>query len=135
MAHSAPGVRRCAPNQSSGTAREQEDPGADITFFVVNQVRAKGQSAAGVMNANLGMSFISGQHFPTTLAHEAGYFLGRYMKNGEWNILDNQIDTVDKQQDLRMLMRDGGSGWMIPFDLVKKFREFSDKARPIEPAG
>jgi hypothetical protein len=102
-------------------------PGADITFFVVNQVRSKGRSAAGVMNANFGISFIAGQHFPTTFAHEAGHFLGRYMNNGEWNPLDHQIDTMDKQRDLRMLMRDGGSGWMIPFELVKKFREFSNK--------
>ena len=109
-------------------------PGADITFFVVNQVRSKGRSVAGVMNANLGISFIAGQHFPTIFAHEAGHFLGRYMNNGEWNPLDHQADTVDKQRDLRMLMRDGGSGWMIPFELVKKSENFPTNRPPISEA-
>src|SRR4029434_3348407 len=51
------------------------------------------------------------------------------------NPLDHQVDTVDKQRDLRMLMRDGGSGWMIPFELVKKFRNFPISRRPIRGAG
>ena len=51
---------------------KRKTPGAHITFFVVNQVRADGKSVAGTMNSRLGISFIAGQHFPTTFAHEAG---------------------------------------------------------------
>ena len=52
--------------------------------------------------------------------------IGRFIDHGEWTGLKHQSDP-NKNQDLRMLMRDGGSGWTIPFDLVKKFKEFSDK--------
>jgi hypothetical protein len=108
-------------------------PGADITFFVVNQVRSKGRSVAGVMNANLGISFIAGQHFPTIFAHEAGHFLGRYMNNGEWNPLDHQADTVDKRRDLRMLAR-RRFGLDDPVQLVKKSENFPTNRRPIREA-
>lgn len=71
--------------------------------------------------------------------HEAGHFLGDRVEKGEWH--GRGHDIVDarrfkkgsrelehaRQQDVRLLMRDGGASWKIPFDLAKQFRGFPDQ--------
>jgi hypothetical protein len=32
--------------------------------------------------------------------------------------------SPESAEDIKMLMRDGGAGWKIPFNLVKEFRDF-----------
>lgn len=32
--------------------------------------------------------------------------------------------TAFRAEDIKMLMRGGGAGWKIPFNLVKEFRDF-----------
>jgi hypothetical protein len=98
---------------------------AHMTFFLVDKLRMGSEQPQGTMNS-LGMGFIKGNHAPTTFAHEAGHFLGGTVEKGEW---DNHGHTFDKDthKDVRMLMRDGGAGWKIPFSLVKHFRGFFDR--------
>jgi hypothetical protein len=77
------------------------------------------------MNRQLGVSFISDTRLPSTFAHEAGHFVGDMSHEG----LDNTL-----------LMRREGSGYKIPFDLAKRFRESLAKrqaadARALSPVG
>lgn len=97
--------------------------GAHMTFFLVHQVLGKGEGqATGTMNSELGMAFIAGTHFPTTFAHEAGHYLGRDLENGQWAGHEHLAES-----ETRMLMKDGGSSWAIPFSMVKRARKFSGK--------
>lgn len=110
-------------------------PGAHLTFFVVDQVWSSGEQVNGVSISSHGISFISSTRGPTTFAHEAGHFLGGHMHHGTkaWDGLDHTLERdpktgkPDDKEDIRMLMRDGGAGWKIPFDLVKQFRGFFDR--------
>lgn len=92
--------------------------GAHITFFLVHHLGGP----AGRMNVELGQAFIAGNHFPTTFAHEAGHYLGRRLVNGQWT--PHEHLGLAK---LRMLMREGGSSWAIPFEMVRRVRAFSGK--------
>ena len=97
-------------------------PGAHITFFVVQNVIGSEGPAMGTMNSELGISFIAGTHSPTTVAHEAGHYLGRKLVNGQWLGHEHRGES-----ELTMLMKRGGSSWAIPFDMVKRARAFSGK--------
>jgi hypothetical protein len=92
---------------------------AHITFFVVDKLTG---GRSGNMSP-LGLGFIAGNHGATTFAHEAGHFLGGHVENGQWHDLGHTFNK-DRDQDVRELMREGGAGWKIPFDLVKTFRGF-----------
>ena len=63
---------------------------------------------------------------PNTSAHEAGHFLGSYSKSATkpWDSRGHTLES-DRAEDIKMLMREGGAGWKIRFDLVKEFRDFS----------
>ena len=62
-----------------------------------------------------------------TSAHEAGHFLGYNSKSGSkpWDSQGHTLETdpktgnEDRAEDIKMLMRGGGAGWKIPFNLVK----------------
>jgi hypothetical protein len=111
--------------------------GADVTvFFVEKVIGSDGRSVNGRAISSHAMVFIAANHDHSTLAHELGHFLGGTRKNGEWDGLDHtydmQYDEKTKKmqmtdEDVRMLMRDGGAGYKIPFNLVEPFRTF--KAR------
>jgi hypothetical protein len=91
-------------------------PGAQMTFFVVHQLHTGGdpvygkggETANGVMNRQLGVAFIADSRLPSTFAHEAGHYVG---------------DMGHKGTDIRLLMRGDGSGYKIPFELARHFRE------------
>jgi hypothetical protein len=67
-----------------------------------------GLTPNGTMNRQSGVSFISDTRLPSTFAHEAGHFVG---------------DMSHEGADIKLLMRGEGSGYKIPFDLAKRFRE------------
>lgn len=96
--------------------------GAHMTFFLVHNIITSSGVAAGTMDSQLGIGLISGTHFATTFAHEAGHYLGRRMVNGQWAGHEH-LDG----KDLRMLMKAGGSSWAVPFSMVKRARAFSGK--------
>ncbi|MGY3354926.1 hypothetical protein ACVWZK_001589 [Bradyrhizobium sp. GM0.4] len=68
----------------------------------------------------------------TRLPMKAGHFLGSYSKsatkpwdsNGHTLETDPKTGKENRAEDIKMLMRDGGAGWKIPFNLVKEFRDF-----------
>jgi hypothetical protein len=92
---------------------------AALTFFLVDKLRG-GDSGLTLPS---GMAFIRGNHGLTTFAHEAGHFLGGSVVKGAWDDLHHTYDK-DEKKDLRMLMRDGGAGWKIPFKQAELFRGF-----------
>jgi len=107
--------------------------GAHLTIFCVDKLWSNGKSPNGSFARGLDLAFISSQRGPNTSAHEAGHFLGYYSKS-ETKPWDSQGHTLerdpkngkeDRAEDIKMLMRGGGAGWKIPFNLVKEFRDFS----------
>jgi hypothetical protein len=106
--------------------------GAHLTIFCVDKLRSKSGSPMGKFVRSLDIAFISSQRTPNTSAHEAGHFLGSYSKSetkpwdseGHTLEIDPKTREVDRAEDTKMLMRGGGAGWKIPYNLVKEFRDF-----------
>jgi hypothetical protein len=106
--------------------------GAHLTIFCVDTLWSNGSSLNGSFARSLDIAFISSQRGPNTSAHEAGHFLGYYSKSvtkpwdsqGHTLEKDPKTRKEDRAEDIKMLMRAGGAGWKIPFDLVKEFRDF-----------
>jgi hypothetical protein len=95
-------------------------PGALLTFFVVDKLKG---GASGSTRSS-GVIFISGsQKRQTTFAHEAGHFFRDSGANGSWTYRDHTYNP-DKDQDIRELMRDGGAGWKVTWNLVKETQTF-----------
>jgi hypothetical protein len=110
--------------------------GADVTIFFVDKIHGSSGSPSGRTEPSHAMIFMAANRYRSTLAHELGHYLGGEMKNGVWDGFDHTYDTeIDPKtkerrladEDYRMLMRDGGSGYKIPFNFVKMFRTY--KAR------
>jgi hypothetical protein len=110
--------------------------GADVTIFYVDKIYSTSAPPSGQTIAEHGMIFMAANRFRSTLAHELGHYLGGDRKNGVWDGFDHTYDTeIDprtkqprlRDEDYRMLMRDGGAGYKIPFKHISKFRTF--KAR------
>lgn len=105
-----------------GPFTKHKVPGSHMTFFVVHKLHSGGdpvygrggEKPNGVMNRQLGISFIGDSRLPSTFAHEAGHFVGDMSHDGT---------------DTKLLMRGEGSGYQIPFALAKKFRESLTKRR------
>ena len=106
--------------------------GAHLTIFCVDKLRSDGSSPNGSFARGLDLAFISSQRGPNTSAHEAGHFLGYYSKSATkpWDSQGHTLETdpktgkEDRAEDNKMLMRRGGAGWKIPYNLVKEFRDF-----------
>jgi hypothetical protein len=106
--------------KNSGWFAQHKVPGTQMTFFVVHKLHSGGDAEYGkggttpngAMNRQSGVSFIADSRLPSTFAHEAGHFVG---------------DMSDEGSDIRLLMRGEGSGYKIPFDLAKRFRQFVPK--------
>jgi hypothetical protein len=106
--------------------------GAHLTIFCVDKLWANGSSPNGQFAPSHVIAFISSQRGPNTSAHEAGHFLGHYSKSATkpWDSRGHTLERdpktgkEDRAEDIKMLMRDGGAGWKIPFNLVKEFRDF-----------
>ena len=107
-------------------------PGAHLTIFCVDKLSSNGSFPNGSFARGLDLAFISSQRGPNTSAHEAGHFLGYYSKSATkpWDSQGHTLETDPKTgkenraEDIKMLMRGGGAGWKIPFNLVKEFRDF-----------
>lgn len=107
--------------------------GAHLTIFCVDKLWSNGYSPNGAFARSHGIAFISSQRGPNTSAHEAGHFLGHYSKSQTkpWDSRGHTLERnpktgkEDRPEDVKMLMREGGAGWKIPFNLVKEFRDFS----------
>ena len=111
-------------DKNSGWFAKHKVPGTQMTFFVVHKLLSGGDPVYGrggeipngTMHRPTGVSFISDSRLPSTFAHEAGHFVG---------------DMSHEGTDIRLLMRGEGSGYKIPFDLAKRFRESLIKRRIV----
>jgi hypothetical protein len=111
-------------DKNSGWFAKHRVPGTHMTFFVVHMLHSGGdpvygkggRTPNGTTNRELGVSFISDIRLPSTFAHEAGHFIG---------------DMGHEGTDIKLLMREDGSGYKIPFELAKKFREAFAKRKTV----
>jgi hypothetical protein len=96
---------------------------ADLTMFVVDSLKMPHLQPDGFTHAEFPISVLAGHHFPSTFAHEAGHFLfGDWGKDGKQHNLDHPWPSIDP--DKTPLMRDGGAGFKIQFDLALQARKF-----------
>jgi hypothetical protein len=99
---------------------------ADLTIFVVNNIQRGTHQPNGTMYGEFGISILRGNHDPSTAAHEAGHFVfGKQGKDGKWVDLKHLWPSDDP--DKTPLMRDGGAGFKIQFDLALQARKFFDR--------
>jgi hypothetical protein len=101
---------------------------ADLTIFVVQKIQMKTTLPNGWTDGESGFCVLAGSHGPSTAAHEAGHFLfGGRGKDGKWDSLHHP--WPDNDPDKTPLMRDGGAGFKIQFDLALQARTFFDRHR------
>lgn len=98
--------------------KKQRDPDAGLTMFLVKQAYDGSDVVNGVTNSEAGVALISDSRSESTLAHEAGHYLGAVNEKGKFL---NRYGH--KGTDPELLMRDGGAGWKIPFGLVGDFNK------------
>ena len=98
--------------------QSNKDPAADLTVFLVRRAFDGKNSVNGVTDAKAGFSLIGDNRSETTLAHEAGHFLGALNEHGKFSQKYGHQGT-----DPDLLMRDGGAGRKIPFGLVTDFNK------------
>ena len=100
---------------------------ADLTIFVVQQIQLKnGDQPHGTTDPEWNFCVLSSSHDPSTAAHEAGHYLfGEMGKDGKWHTLHHPWASSDP--DKTPLMRDGGVGFKIQFDLALQARTFIRK--------
>ena len=98
--------------------QNQKDTSADFTAFLVRRAYDGNDVVNGVTNAKAGVVLISDSRSESTLAHEAGHFLGALGEDGKYI-----KDYGHQGTDPKLLMRDGGAGWKIPFGLVPDFNK------------
>jgi hypothetical protein len=95
--------------------------GVDITnaAIMVNQALDNGKVVNGVTDAKVGIALISDKRCDSTIAHEAGHYLGAVDDKGKF------ISTYGHpgSQAVKMLMRDAGSGRKIPYGMVPDFNK------------
>jgi hypothetical protein len=96
----------------------KKDPDASLTFFMVKRAVNKDSKDLGVINSEAGISLISDDRSDTTMAHEAGHFLGSLSESGKFSMKYGHQGT-----DANLLMRAGGAGRRIPFELVTDFNK------------
>jgi hypothetical protein len=120
-----------ATPESEGADIENEDTlkscrsqakNADLTFFLVQRaydgfLHGPGR-VDGVTHKQFPVSLIGNSRSETTMAHEAGHFLGSRDESGKVirEFTDQGIATD-------LLMRAGGAAWRIPFDQVSFFNK------------
>jgi hypothetical protein len=95
---------------------------ADLTIFVVQQIQLKSETPLGTTDKEFNFCVLSSTHGPSTAAHEAGHYLFSKIQNGMFHNLSHPWSIRDP--DKTPLMRDGGAGFKIQFDLALQGRKF-----------
>jgi hypothetical protein len=98
---------------------------ADLTIFVVQRIQLKTAQPNGTTDPEWNFCVLSSAHASSTAAHEAGHHLFGEMKEGKWHNLHHPWSSKDP--DKTPLMRDGGAGYKIQFDLALQARNFIRK--------
>jgi hypothetical protein len=96
----------------------RKDPAAALTFFMVKRAVNRDSQDLGVVNSEAGISLISDDRSESTMAHEAGHFLGSLSESGKFSMRYGHQGTAPN-----LLMRAGGAGQKIPYSLVTDFNK------------
>ena len=95
---------------------DERDSGSALTFFLVRKVTNGGQVDNGATNAKERVTLIADSRSDSTMAHEAGHFLGALTAEGKY---DSEYGHPEKSQD--MLMHVTHTGKKIPYSAITKF--------------
>ena len=95
---------------------DERDSGSALTFFLVRKVTNGGNADNGVTNARERVALIADSRSDSTMAHEAGHFLGALTAEGKY---DSEYGHPEKSQE--MLMHAEHIGKKIPYAAVLKF--------------
>ena len=95
---------------------DERDSGAALTFFLVYAVRDGGTPALGVTTAVDRISLIADSRSDSTMAHEAGHFLGSLNEKGNYS---SKYGHPEKSQE--MLMHADHTGNKISYSAVTNF--------------
>jgi hypothetical protein len=95
---------------------DERDSGSALTFFLVRKVTDGGTPDNGATNAKERVALIADSRSDSTMAHEAGHFLGALNAEGKY---DSEYGHPEKSQE--MLMHANHIGKKIPYSAVLKF--------------
>jgi hypothetical protein len=82
--------------------------------------RLQSETPLGTTDKEFNFCLLSSSHGPSTAAHEAGDYLFAKIQDGMWHNLGHPWSIRDP--DKTPLMRDGGAGFKIQFDLALQSR-------------
>jgi len=99
--------------------KEAKGSAQGLTAFMVRQALDGGDVVSGVTNAEAGVALISDSRGDSTIAHEAGHYLGAVDDKGKFTGRYGHKGS----QAVEMLMRDGGAGYKIPYGAVSDFNK------------
>ncbi len=95
---------------------DERDSGSALTFFLVRKVTNGKLVDNGATNAKERVALIADSRSDSTMAHEAGHFLGALTAEGKY---DSEYGHPEKSQE--MLMHVDHTGKKIPYSAVTKF--------------
>ena len=95
---------------------DERDSASALTFFLVRKVTDGGTADKGATNAKERVSLIADSRSDSTMAHEAGHFLGALNADGKY---DSEYGHPEKSQE--MLMHVHHTGNKIPYSALTKF--------------
>jgi hypothetical protein len=95
---------------------DERDSGSALTFFLVGKVTNGGKVDKGATNAKEAFALIADSRSDSTMAHEAGHFLGSINAKGKY---DSEYGHPEKSQE--MLMHVDHTGKKIPYSAVTRF--------------
>jgi hypothetical protein len=95
---------------------DERDSGSVLTFFLVRKVMDGGTPDKGVTNAKERVSLIGDSRSESTMAHEAGHFLGALTAEGKY---DSEYGHPEKSDE--MLMHVHHVGKKIPYSAITRF--------------
>ena len=95
---------------------DERDARSALTFFLVRKVTDGGTADKGATNAKERISLIADSRSDSTMAHEAGHFLGALTAEGKY---DSEYGHPEKSQE--MLMHVHHSGKKIPYSAITRF--------------
>jgi hypothetical protein len=95
---------------------DERDSGSALTFFLVRKVTDGGSADKGSTNAKERISLIGDSRSESTMAHEAGHFLGSLTAEGKY---DSEYGHPEKSEE--MLMHVHHTGKKIPYSAITKF--------------
>jgi hypothetical protein len=102
---------------------------AELTIFVVQRIHLKDEQPNGWTDHDYNFCVLSSAHDPSTAAHEAGHYFFSEVRDGMLRNLPHPWSSRDP--DKTPLMREGGGGFKIQFDLALQARKFISMLRGV----